>query len=321
MPTTQCPECDAPVLPADQFCEECGTALIEGKSTSTGCEKCGAPPDTIDSDGFCGQCGFRRGAKEGDRVEVILNPNLAGVSDRGLRHNQNEDFLALQTVGNAEILIVCDGVSSSHHPELASQIASKSVCLAITSALQTGASPESAIRSAIDTARLEVSRLSESQSDTEPPSTTLVAAVVQDGIATIAWLGDSRAYWISDNGSQQLTHDHSWVNDAIASGKITAAEANHSPQAHAITRWLGADAQDDADSSIVRFPLPSAGYLLLCSDGLWNYAPEAQQIQELVQKSLGIDAVTISRSLVEFARSQGGHDNITAALFIHHLLN
>ena len=320
MPTTQCPQCEAPVLPADQFCEECGTALAE-KNASSGCEKCGASPDTIDPDGFCNQCGFRQEVREGDRVEVILNPNLAGVSDRGLRHHQNEDFLALQTVGTAEILIVCDGVSSSHYPELAAQAASKSACLTLASALQTGASPESALRSAIDAARLEVSRLSEGPSDTEPPSTTVVAAVVQDGISTIAWLGDSRAYWISDTGSQQLTHDHSWVNDAIASGKMTAAEANHSPQAHAITRWLGADAQDDAAPPIVRFSLPGSGYLLLCSDGLWNYAPEAQQIQELVQKSLGTDAVTISRSLVAFARSQGGHDNITAALFIHHLSN
>ncbi len=319
MPTTQCPTCNAPVLPTDQFCEECGTALIEEKSASTGCEKCGASPDLIDADGFCGQCGFRQEAREGDRIEIILNPNLAGVSDRGLRHHQNEDFLALQTVGNAKILIVCDGVSSSHHPELAAQKASETACLTITSALQTGASPESAIQLAVKTALLDVCRLS--QTDTEPPSTTLVAAVVQDGIATIGWLGDSRAYWISDSGSRQLTHDHSWVNDAIASGKMTAAEANRSSQAHAITRWLGADAQDDADPSIVRFSLPGLGYLLLCSDGLWNYAPEPQQIQELVQKSLGTDAVTISRSLVEFARSQGGHDNITVALFSHSLLN
>ena len=319
MPTTQCPTCDAAVLQDDQFCEECGTALRA--IASTGCEKCGAPPDTIDPDGFCGQCGFRREAKAGDLVEVILNSNLAGVSDRGLRHHQNEDFLALQTVGNAEILIVCDGVSSSDHPELAAQTASRSACLTITAALQAGASPESAMRSAVDTALAEVCRLSEGQSDTEPPSTTLVAAVVQDGIATIAWLGDSRAYWISDRESRQLTHDHSWVNDAIASGTMTAAEANHSPQAHAITRWLGADAQDDADPAIVRFPLPGSGYLLLCSDGLWNYASEAQQIQALMQKSLGMDAVVIARSLVEFARSRGGHDNITVALFIHRSLN
>ncbi|PSB22238.1 serine/threonine protein phosphatase [Phormidesmis priestleyi ULC007] len=318
MLTTQCPTCDAAVLQDDQFCEECGTAL---RTIASGCEKCGASPDTIDAEGFCGQCGFRREAKEGDRVEVILNSCLAGVSDRGLRHHQNEDFLALQTIGNAEILIVCDGVSSSDHPELAAQTASESAGLTIASALQAKASPESAIRSAVETALLGVCRLSEGQSGTEPPSTTLVAAVVQNGIVTIGWLGDSRAYWISDSGSRQLTHDHSWVNDAIASGKMTAAEANHAPQAHAITRWLGADAKEDAAPEIVQFPLPGAGYLLLCSDGLWNYAPEVQQIQELVQKSLGMDAVTIARSLVEFARSRGGHDNITVALFIHHSLD
>lgn len=314
MLTTQCPICDAAVLQDDQFCEECGAAL-KADVTSARCEKCGAAPDTIDSEGFCGQCGFRREAKAGDRVEVILNSHLAGVSDRGLKHHQNEDFLALQMVGDAEILVVCDGVSSSHHPELASQKASETMSLALAAALQTGASPESAIQSAVGAALLEVCHLSD-QSDTEPPSTTLVAAVVQSGIATIGWLGDSRAYWIAAAGSCQLTQDHSWVNDMIASGKMTAAEANYSPQSHAITRWLGADAQEDAAPEIVRFPLPGNGYLLLCSDGLWNYAPEVQQIQVLMQKSLGMDAITIARSLVEFARSRGGHDNITAALLI-----
>ncbi len=313
MLTTQCPICDAAVLQDDQFCEECGAVL--SAIASTGCEKCGAPPDTIDPDGFCGQCGFRREAKVGDRVEVILDSRLAGASDRGLRHHQNEDFLALQRVGDAEILVVCDGVSSSHHPELASQKASESMSLALAAALQTGASPESAIRSAVSAALLEVCHLSD-QSDSEPPSTTLVAAVVQSGIATIAWLGDSRAYWIAATGSCQLTQDHSWVNDMIATGEMTAAEANQSPQAHAITRWLGADAQEDAVPEIVRFALPGSGYLLLCSDGLWNYVPEVQQVQALIQKSLGMDAVMISRSLVEFARSQGGHDNITVALLI-----
>ena len=310
---TQCPICGAAVLQDDQFCEECGGAL---KSiASTGCEKCGAPPDTIDPEGFCGQCGFRREAKAGDRVEVILNSSLAGVSDRGLKHHQNEDFLALQTLEKTEILVVCDGVSSSNRPELASQKASESMSLALAAALQTGVSPESAIQSAVGIALLEVCHLSD-QSDTEPPSTTLVAAVVQDGVATIGWLGDSRAYWIAATGSCQLTQDHSWVNDAIASGKMTAAEANHSPQAHAITRWLGADAKEDGAPAIVRFSLPGAGYVLLCSDGLWNYLPEVQQIQALMQKSLGMDAITIARSLVEFARSRGGHDNITVALLI-----
>jgi serine/threonine protein phosphatase PrpC len=81
-----------------------------------------------------------------------------------------------------------------------------------------------------------------SSANADPPSTTLVAAVVQDHTATIGWLGDSRAYWISPQGSRQLTKDDSWLNDIVASGQMTEAEASKSDKAHAITRWLGVDA-------------------------------------------------------------------------------
>jgi serine/threonine protein phosphatase PrpC len=136
---------------------------------------------------------------------------------------------------------------------------------------------------------------------------------VQNRVATIGWLGDSRAYWLAAN-SEQLTTDDSWLNDMVSSGKMSEVEALRSPNAHAITNWLGADVKDSAKPSIINFPIPSQGYLLLCTDGLWNYAPKTSQILALVQQSGANDAATISRYLVDFARSQGGYDNITVAV-------
>jgi len=305
----QCPKCGISVLETDQFCEECGTSL-----TAVGCEKCGAKPEAIDDEGFCSVCGFRKEVQE--RLEITIDSHFAGVSDRGLRHHRNEDYLALQTVNNnTHILIVCDGVSSSSNPHLASQTATESACTTLITAIKQKENPESAIKSAVAAALSSLCNISYTKSiNSEPPSTTIVAAVVQQNTATIGWLGDSRAYWISGNSSRQLTKDHSWLSEVVAAGEMTQAEARQSPQANAITRWLGADAIDDPIPSIINFTIPSSGYLLLCSDGLWNYAEQPQQLANLIQQTSNKNAIAISQSLVEFARHSGGHDNITVAL-------
>lgn len=305
----ECPNCRTAVLLNDKFCEECGTSL-----TAVGCEKCGAEPEAIDEEGFCSVCGFRKEVQE--RLEIIIDSHLAGVSDRGLRHHRNEDYLALQTVNNnTHILIVCDGVSSSSNPHTAAQTATKSASTALITAIKQKENPESAIKSAVAAALSSLCKIPYTKSiNSEPPSTTLVAAVVQQNTATIGWLGDSRAYWISDNNSQQLTKDDSWLSEVVAAGEMTQAQARKSPQANAITRWLGADAIDDAIPSIINFTIPSSGYLLLCSDGLWNYAEQPQQLANLIQQTSNTHAIAISQSLIEFARHSGGHDNITVAL-------
>jgi len=315
-----CPNCLIVILPTDRFCEECGTSLIADstinptQAKNKGCSKCGSVE--IDADGYCVNCGFRNHDAANDRFEVVLSPQLVGVCDRGLKHHHNEDFLALSTIENpaTQILVVCDGVSSSQTPELASQTAAKTTCEFLSNNLTQGQTPEEAMQNAITAALQAVSAIPyQSKVSADPPSTTLVAAIVQNRVATIGWLGDSRAYWVASE-SKQLTIDDSWLNDMVSSGKMTEAEAMRSSNAHAITNWLGADVRDSAKPSIINFSIPSQGYLLLCTDGLWNYAPETSQILALVQQSGSSDAVIISRYLVDFARSQGGYDNITVVV-------
>ena len=283
--------------------------------TSIGrCEKCDAGPEQIDAEGFCSSCGFRREARERDRIEFVQS-NLAGVTDRGLRHHRNEDYFACAKVDENYVLVVCDGVSSSQDPDKAAKVAAEAACKALTAAVQSDVEIEQAIKVAFATALTSVCAIPYTKSvDADPPSTTIVAAVVQNGTATIGCAGDSRAYWISPNGSKQLTKDDSWISDVVTSGQMTEVEASRSAHAHAITRWLGVDASDTWEPSVVNFKIPGSGYLLLCTDGLWNYAPEAQQIAALVQEVSDAQAIAVSRSLVEFARSQGGHDNITVAI-------
>ncbi len=302
--------------PADCFCEECGQRMTGSPvHGATACARCGAGPETVDADGFCSACGVRREAQERDRVEFVLSPDFAGVSDRGLNHHRNEDFLAmLLAPAGTRVLVVCDGVSNTIDADRASQAAAESA----VRMLARGASMEAAIAAA----QKAVAGLRRNRSSgADSPATTIVAAVITQSSATrirvtVGWLGDSRAYWIGQGKAVQLTRDHSWLLEVVESGEMQLQEALRSSNAHAITRWLGADAPVDSPAaivaSIVNMEFAGPGCLLLCTDGLWNYASEPESIAELVRPRG--DAITKARAMINFANAHGGHDNITAAL-------
>jgi serine/threonine protein phosphatase PrpC len=94
---------------------------------------------------------------------------------------------------------------------------------------------------------------------------------------------------------------------------MTEEDALKSRQAHAITKWLGRDSDADFEASLIEVPLHGPGMLLLCTDGLWNFAPHAAELAALVAGADG-PVLGISRKLVEFAIERGGHDNITAGI-------
>ena len=297
-----CPACSANMPDADVFCEECGATLSGGPPAAPPCPKCGAGPGSIDPEGFCSECGFRRAPRERDHVEIALSDSFAGVTDRGRRHHVNEDYCVLRP----GLMVVCDGVSSSQD----AQFASKAAGDAAANALAAGRSMADAIAAAL----AAVNELPRPAAELDAPSTTIVATVFTDQRAIIGWAGDSRAYWFDGaGGSRQLTVDDSWMNDVVARGDMTAAQAEASGNAHAITKWLGADA-GDLVPSVVEFEYPGAGMLLLCSDGLWNYAPAVADIAGLLDPPA--KALDLARRLVDFANGRGGKDNITAAMYI-----
>jgi serine/threonine protein phosphatase PrpC len=251
-------------------------------------------------------------------MEFQPAPNFAGGSDRGRIHHQNEDAIAISIVDAATyIMVVCDGVSSSQHPELASQAATAACIQSIETALDRGMEPAKAIELGVAAALAAVGKIPiDPTSSIDPSSTTIVTAIVQKRLATIGWLGDSRAYWLAPTKSLQLTQDDSWLRDAIESGTYTAAEAEASPYAHAIVRWLGADTADDGQPNLTTFAIPSSGYLLLCTDGLWNYAPDPAYLHHLIQQSPAPESKAIVRHLISYANQQGGQDNITVAILV-----
>jgi len=309
-----CQNCNADMPTDDAFCEECGSPLGNTTPVETlpPCVRCGAPASAADEEGFCNECGFRR-EKVREHTEIVIDAGFAGVTDQGKRHAHNEDSLAIAELDGTKILIVCDGVSSSQDAAAASKAAASSAL----ASLQTDPkdSAEHRLRGAIRSAWHGVADLPYTMSEGDPPSTTFVAALVEGNLATVAWAGDSRAYWLSGEHSKQLTIDDSWLNDTVAEGKLTYEEALHSDKAHAITKWLGADA-GEPEPSIVTIDLSQPGVLLLCTDGLWNYAEEAGKLEELAGSNEN-GAIEMARRLVDFANCEGGRDNITAAVYVH----
>ncbi len=142
---------------------------------------------------------------------------------------------------------------------------------------------------------------------------------VGDRVA-VAWLGDSRAYWVGPSGEGLLTHDDSWLSDVVDSGELSLDAASRSPNAHAITHCIGLLETDatsvDVTPHTTSFSAPSGACLILCTDGFWNYAPEPKQVGALVRSrlSVGADARMLARGLVDYALGRGGQDNVTVAV-------
>ena len=131
---------------------------------------------------------------------------------------------------------------------------------------------------------------------------------------TLCWLGDSRAYWLAtESESTRLTRDDSLAEELVAQGQMTEAEAMASPQAHVITRWLGADVAAPVPH-VTRFEPPGRGVVLVCSDGLWNYQPDAAGLAALALPEAFNDPSSAADALLKFALDAGGMDNITVVL-------
>jgi len=318
-----CFACGQPVGATDSFCESCGAELAP-LSVSDGrgggspvCESCSS--SRISADGYCESCG-RKVRSGRDHQEVDLGI-VAGVTDRGLRHHRNEDAMALATAttaaGPAVVAVVCDGVSSSAHPDEASLAAAGAAAGVLLTAVRSGRDLAAAAPAAVRAAAEAVAGLGRSAGPlADPPSSTFVSAVMTSEAAIVCWLGDSRAYWLATGpgaAAQQLTRDDSVAQELVAAGLLSEADALASAQGHVVTRWIGADLTNP-EPHVMRFEPPGPGALLLCSDGLWNYLPAADKLADLALPAALTDPLDAARTLTSFALDAGGMDNVTVVL-------
>jgi serine/threonine protein phosphatase PrpC len=287
-----CPSCGEPIAAQDSFCESCGAEL----ATLVVSDR--VPRDHV-------ELGLRR---------------AAGITDRGLRHPRNEDALALATAGMpggpVVIAVVCDGVSTAGRPDEASLAAARAIAGELLAAARAGSSLSEASARAAGLARDAVAALG--RPGMESPATTYVSAVLAGDTVTLSWLGDSRAYWLCADAAspgpagRQLTRDDSLAEELVAQGLLPESEALTSPQAHVVTRWIGTGSSETVPH-ITEFSPPGPGVLLLCSDGLWNYAPGAGELAALAMPGALTDPPGTAAALVRFAIDAGGMDNITVA--------
>ncbi|MGW3988647.1 PP2C family serine/threonine-protein phosphatase [Streptomyces sp. NPDC004830] len=280
----------------------------------------------VDDDGYCENCGHAQ-PRERDHMEQESGP-VAAVSDRGLRHHRNEDAFALGTTtlpdgSPASVAIVCDGVSSATRPDDASAAASKAASETLLAALPRGTHPQQAMHEAIVAASHAVNSLAEEPATAREhaphqnaPACTIVGAVVTSGLLIVGWVGDSRAYWVPvDRGAPpaRLTEDDSWAAQMVAAGLMNEAEAYADERAHAITGWLGADAYE-LEPHTAAFKPDRPGVVIVCTDGLWNYAEGAEEMARIVPLDAAGQPLHSARVLVGHALDGGGHDNVTVAL-------
>lgn len=228
--------------------------------------------------------------------------------DKGIVRNSNQDaFIAGQLAENITFAIVCDGMGGANAGNIASEIAVKTVSEYLYNSFRDNMTLndfERTLKNAISSANLLIFNKAVKDDTLKGMGTTIVAAIVKDNDAIIAHVGDSRIYLLNDE-IKQLTKDHSIVQTLIENGEISPDDAKHHPRKNVITRALGVEAEVVADFD--ELTLNTNDTLLLCTDGLTNYVPEANIYEIFKQNDLSL----VSETLVSKANENGGGDNIT----------
>jgi serine/threonine protein phosphatase PrpC len=217
-------------------------------------------------------------------------------------------------------------VSSASRPDDASAAAAATAEVSLRGALASGTPPQQAMHEAIVAAAEAVEALADEPSGDgreqdghrhrNAPACTLVGAVAAGDLLVVGWVGDSRVYWVPDDRSvpaARLTEDDSWAAQMVAAGLMNEQEAYADERAHAITGWLGADAYE-VEPHTAAFRPDRPGVVVVCTDGLWNYAEGAQDMARVVPGDAADRPLHCARVLVGHALDGGGHDNVTVAV-------
>lgn len=236
--------------------------------------------------------------------------DYSAFSDIGKVRSSNQDsYLCGEFDDGTVWAVVCDGMGGVSGGKVASKMCVETVSNHILKGYRHGMSSSSVknlLESAVSTSNIEIFDTAKDDSSLFGMGTTVVAALIFDGIAVIAHAGDSRAYLLNDGTISQITKDHSVVQYLIDIGKITPDEAKTHPDRNVITRAVGVDCEIRTDIDIADFE--PGNLLLLCTDGLTGSLRD-EEIYNISKES--VDCETISKSLVYAANECGGRDNIT----------
>ncbi len=236
-----------------------------------------------------------------------------GITDKGFIRKSNQDSYVIATNESKDVLaVVADGIGGNRGGDIASRIAVSVMCEGFSSSLKFNQPNQihEWLRNTISNANSQIFYYAQSHPDYQGMGTTLCALLVCELGCWFVNIGDSRAYaWFADGRFQQITQDHSYVNDLVRKGEMTLEEAKHSKQKNMLTNALGVwrDVRFDEFHGF-----SGIQGVLLCSDGLHAYVDE--EVIRSILFSNSIPVAKKARRLIEVANRVGGFDNVTAII-------
>jgi protein phosphatase len=224
-------------------------------------------------------------------------------TDTGRQRNANEDSLYTA----APLFVVADGMGGAQAGEVASKAAAESFARELPQA-----PPERVLEQTITGANRTIHELARKDPSLAGMGTTITAAIVdlEGEEVAIGHVGDSRAYRLRGGRFEQLTRDHSLVEEMRRKGQLTDAQAEDHPQRSIITRALGPEPEVQVDLQTI--PAQSGDVFLICSDGLTTMLDD-EKIARLLIRATSLPSAV--RALVDEANRAGGRDNITVVAF------
>lgn len=250
-----------------------------------------------------------------DAPTETLRLAVAAESDAAGRSENQDMALALAlsgptaTPGEDFLLVVADGMGGEPAGDVASKIATATLREAIPE-LPSG-DLGLALKQAYRKANEAVYQAGEAEPTTAGMGTTLTAALLHGKYATVAHVGDSRAYLLRGQGLTQVTCDHTVVANEVAQGRISAEAARRDPRRNVLTQAIGTHERLDSKlPSIFELTLLPGDRLLLCSDGLYDVLGD----DDIRQVLAGEEADAAARSLVAMAKERGTRDNASAVV-------
>jgi len=223
-----------------------------------------------------------------DKFEFFISEDMSTLASRGL------------------VFLVCDGMGGHAAGQIASELACKTFIDVYLHHPST--EPQTAMISGVTAANRFVVDVGRAIPSRKGMGTTLSGLILIQDTAYAVQVGDSRIYRLRDGQLDMLTHDHTWVEEAIRAGMIRPEEAETHPYKHVLTRAIGSDGEVKPD--VFSFDLLAGDLFLLCSDGLINHVDDAS-IAEILKSKAPAEAAW---TLVAQALLGGGSDNTTVLL-------
>ena len=251
--------------------------------------------------------------------------DVACASHIGLRHETNQDAAALGIDGSGHhiVLVVADGVSSTEGAEECARVASHTARDYLAATMDQGLPINDDDTVTLFERTFQKAHEAVVSGSGPIGACTLAAAVATHDRIVVGNIGDTRTYWFPDDGDPiRLSIDDSMAQAQMDLG-LSREEAERGIGAHAITKWIGASATDVAPRVMAYKPQQS-GWLLVCSDGLWNHVPDAGDFARLMADPVSkahtddhghASPAGVADGRIAYANNCGGHDNITVALW------